>query len=101
MTRFGVPPGVRRRRTRDMRAGPAVRPGCRGATLGNGDPHQTVVARVELDLVGAVAVPIVGAQLGPEPVGLLSPRLRLLAAGEPAQTANDRPQPGGTLRTAR
>ena len=53
--------------------------------------------RVEDDLVDAVAVPVVGAQLGPVPVGLLAPLLRLRGAGEPAQPVQLVEGPPGTF----
>ena len=63
-----------RRSPRAPRAGPA-----------DGDVHQRVPGRVEVDLVDPVAVPVVGAQHGRVRVGLDAPALRLLRAGPAAE----------------
>ena len=49
-------------RAHDVRAGTVVRPGRRVQSVPDGDGHQLVVGGIELDLVDAVPVPVVGVQ---------------------------------------
>jgi hypothetical protein len=52
---------------------------------------------VELDLVYAVAVAVVGAQPRLVPVGVVGPLLRLGAAGQLAEPVQVTDRPGGTF----
>nr|BFE71186.1 hypothetical protein GCM10020092_044870 [Actinoplanes digitatis] len=81
----------------DMRAGPPVRPRRRGQALADCHLHEPVPGGVELDLVDAVAVAVVGDQARLVPVGLLGPALRLGAAAELAEPVQVVGRPAGAL----
>ncbi len=84
MAGLDLAPGVEAGSAGDVRTGAVVGPRGAGEALADGDVHERVPRRVELHLVEAVAVAVVGAQLGLVPVRLLTPPLRLLGAGEAA-----------------
>ncbi|CAM5743665.1 hypothetical protein SALBM311S_11238 [Streptomyces alboniger] len=75
------------------------RPSAQGSRepLGDRDPHQAVPARVELDLVDAVAVPVVRAQDRLVGVGLFAPLLGLDAAGPEPEPPDVLLRPAGLL----
>ncbi len=52
--------------------------------------HQPVPRGVEVDLVDAMAEPVVGTQDGREGIGLGAPALRLLGAGQPPELLDAR-----------
>ena len=85
---------------RNMAAGPLLRPGQRVQSVRDGDVHQLVPGGVELHLVDAVAVAVVGAQLGRVLVRLPAP-LDRLAAGDLAHRADLRLGPAATLAVQR
>ena len=98
-------PGSRRTaRRRGPRARPAGRSahGRAGQALADRDLHQLVPGRVELDLVDAVAVPVVGEQARLVPVGLVGPALRLGACRPAGPAGAGRPaaQPAPSRATA-
>src|SRR6202034_2856529 len=63
VTGLGLTPDVQAGRAGHVRAGAAVRPGGRVQPAAHRDAQQVVPGGVELHLVHAVAVPVVGAEL--------------------------------------
>ena len=85
----------------DVGAGPRLAPGQRVQAVADPDPHQLVPGAVELDLVDAVAVAVVGAQLGLVLVRLEAPADRLARAADRAQLAGAVLGPLGALAAQR
>ena len=85
----------------DVGAGPGLAPGRGVQAVADADPHQLVPGGVELDLVDAVAVAVVGAQLGLVLVGLGAPADRLPRAADRAQLARFALGPLGALAPQR
>ena len=85
----------------DVGAGPGLAPGRGVQAVADADPHQLVPGGVELDLVDAVAVAVVGAQLGRVLVGLDAPADRLPRAADRAELAALGPRPTRRPRGAR
>ena len=99
--RLGAAPQVELRGPGHVRTRAGVPPR-RGVHPGaDGHVHQLVPGRVELDLVDAVAEPVVGAQHGRVLVGQPAPVLRLGGAGAAADLADLRLRPAGALAAQR
>ena len=90
-------PDVEGRRPGDVRSGAVVPPRGGVQPAGHRDPHQLVPGRVELDLVDAMAVAVMGPQsrrvLVREPPVLLG----LLTPGQPPEPADFLQRPPGAL----
>jgi hypothetical protein len=82
MPRLDLRPDEQPGRPGHVCSGPVVGPRRSGQAFPDGDPHQLVPGRVELDLVDPVPEPVVGAQPRLVPVGVGGPLLRLGGAGE-------------------
>ncbi len=101
MTGVGLPPHEHLGRARHVGAEPPVGPGRAVQSVPHGHVHQGVPVRVELDLVDAVAVPVVGVQDGGVALGEPPPLLGLGATRPRPQLADLRLGPAGALPAQR
>jgi hypothetical protein len=98
---LGGAPHVEAGRAGDVRAGPRGTPRRGVQAVLHGDRHQRMPGGMELDLVDAVAEPVVGAQPRRVLVGQPAPVLRLRRAGQDTELAHARQRPVRALTAER
>ena len=84
-----------------MGARPRIAPGQRMEAVTDRDLHQLVPGRMKIDLVDAVAEPVVSAQPRGVGVGLETPSDRLFGAGQRTQLADEVLSPRSALALER
>jgi hypothetical protein len=101
MAALHLGPDIERRGPCGMSAGPGVPPWQRMQAIADRHLHELLVGRVELDLVNAVAEPVVSPELWRVGVGLETPADGFFSAGEPTQLVQVRESPGRALSLER